>query len=131
VNYYERYSLNTFDNNTDRLEHFLYKRYKKKYTLCDTGAWVNKVSTHTNKNDFFHLDNSDLTIVTYLNDNFDGGEFEYIDDNGTTIKIKPKKGLSLIMNNKLPHRVLPVNNGNRLSLVCFFELLKKETKSIL
>jgi predicted 2-oxoglutarate/Fe(II)-dependent dioxygenase YbiX len=99
--------------------------------LQTKGVWINKVKPTTNLNDAFHFDTSDLTIVTYLNDEFEGGEFEYIDNNENTIHVSPKKGMSLIMNNKLLHKVLPITKGERLSLVCFFDLKIKESKSLL
>jgi hypothetical protein len=131
VNYYERIPIENFSEYKDILELFLYQRYGQKYVLSHEAAWINKVSVYTNKNDDFHFDNSDLTIVTYLNDDFKGGEFEYIDTNKSKIKIKPKKGNSLLMNNKLKHKVCPVKLGKRFSLVCFFELNKKINKTIL
>lgn len=47
---------------------------------------VNLVEENTNKNDPFHTDNGFNLIVThYPNDDYDGGEFEWIEDG------KPKK----------------------------------------
>ena len=47
------------------------------------------------------------------------------------IEIKTKIGLSLIMNTELRHKVLPVKSGERLSLVCFFNLKPKNFKTLL
>lgn len=86
--------------------------------------WLNRITPESNKNDTFHVDSEDLTIIIYLNDNFSGGEFEFKDDY-TTHKIEPKKGLTLRMDNKVRHRVLPVTEGIRYSLVIFIK--KKKT----
>lgn len=89
---------------------------------------INIVNENTNKNDTFHVDGADKSIITYLNNNFLGGEFEYLYLNNIT-KIKPEKGLSIVLDSNIKHRVLPVINGTRYSLVCFFtakeNLLKK------
>jgi hypothetical protein len=85
--------------------------------------WVNKITSDTNKNDVFHRDSEDLTIIIYLNDNFTGGELEYKDD-VTIHKVDPKKGLTLRLDNKVQHRVLPVTNGIRYSLVIFIKKKK-------
>ena len=120
-----------FDKYKIYLENFLYIHYKKKYYLKDEGVWINKVTPSTNTHDKLHFDDSDLSIVTYLNDDFIGGELEYMDDSNQPIKIKPQKNISLIMTNKLLHSVLPVKLGQRYSLICFFDLEKKEFKTLL
>ena len=81
---------------------------------------INKVDVNSNKDDGFHNDVSPITFISYLNGDYSGGEFEYIDDNNNKIKVQPKKKLTIVMNDKTPHRVLPVTNGNRYSLVAFF-----------
>lgn len=87
-----------------------------------TNAWINIVNENTNKNDSYHKDNSDRTIIVYLNDNFSGGEFEYLKE-GEASTINPRKGLCLLMDNELLHKVNPVISGTRHSLVIF---IKKE-----
>jgi hypothetical protein len=130
-NYYERYHLDMDDIYRENIELILYKKYGKKYSLKDKGCWINRVTTDTNKDDTFHTDASDLTIVTYLNDEYIGGEFEYLNPSNKTIKIETKIGLSLIMNDTLMHRVSPVLSGNRYSLVCFFDLITKNEKTLI
>ena len=126
-NYYIRKMLNF---KTDLLE------YQKK---CKThlggnykieALWINKVTPNTNKNDKFHCDIADISIVTYINEDFEGGEFEYIFEN-EKIKIKPIKNSSLIMNEKLEHRVLNVTNGERFSLISFYKKLQKKQKTLI
>jgi hypothetical protein len=128
-NQYVRCMINDFSKFKVQLENLLFEKYHQKYYL-QKQAWVNKITKDTNIKDTYHVDNTYLTIVTYLNDNFEGGEFEYI-NNTDTIKINPKVGMSLIMNNKLLHRVLPVIKGYRLSLICFFDIKEKKIKSII
>jgi hypothetical protein len=94
-------------------------------------SWINKVIPETNKNDNFHNDMSFLTAVTYLNDDFTKGEFEYKDDDLNIHQIKPEKNKTLIMDEKLLHRVSPVKNGIRYSLVTFFQFESKEKKTLL
>lgn len=97
----------------------------------NTTNWINKVSIETNKNDDFHFDTSDLTFVTYLNNEFEGGELIYIDEFGKTKKIIPKKNMTLIMNDKLLHKVSPVTKGIRYSLVTFFTMKQKKSKTLI
>lgn len=130
-NYYNRCYLELQDSYKEKIETFLYKTYNKKYVLKNKGCWINKITNDTNKDDTFHSDSSDLTIVTYLNDEYSGGEFEYMNWYREIIKIQAQKGLSLIMNNILPHRVSPVLDGTRYSLVCFFDLINKNEKTII
>ena len=93
-------------------------------------TWMNKVTIETNKNDSFHYDMSYLTAVTYLNDDFEGGEFEYILE-GITYHFKPIKNVTLIMDKTLFHRVLPVQKGVRYSLITFFNYDSKNKKTLL
>lgn len=86
--------------------------------------------SETNKNDGFHFDFSYLTAVTYLNDDFKGGEFEYKDTNSDIQQITPKTNKTLIMDEKLFHRVSPVKSGTRYSLVTFFQFISKEKKTL-
>lgn len=98
------------------------------------GAWINKINNTTNKNDKYHTDESLFTFIFYLNDDFEGGEFEYIEMDGSTekiTKIKPTKYLSIFSNNELQHRVLPVSKGDRYSLVIFYDTIIKKSKSLI
>jgi Rps23 Pro-64 3,4-dihydroxylase Tpa1-like proline 4-hydroxylase len=126
-NYYIRKMLNP---KTDLLE------YQKKCMThlesqyeIDT-LWINKINTITNIDDHFHVDLVDLSIVTYLNEDFEGGEFEYI-FNDEKIKIKPIINSSLIMDKKTKHRVLSVTNGERFSLVSFYNKIQKKQKTLI
>jgi 2-phospho-L-lactate transferase/gluconeogenesis factor (CofD/UPF0052 family) len=94
------------------------------------GMWINKVNTETNIDDVYHYDKSDLTIVTYINDTFDGGEFEYI-ENENIFKIKPIRNMSLFMDNKLEHRVLRVTKNERFSLISFYRKIQKKEKTLI
>ena len=55
-----------------------------------SGLWINKVTNETNIDDDFHNDAADLTIITYINEDFEGGEFEYFFKN-QKIKIGEKR----------------------------------------
>lgn len=119
----------------DRLDEFLKLNIdQNKYNVLNLpkpNSWVNKVVPETNKNDTFHRDMSFLTAVTYLNDDFTDGEFAYKDINNDVILINPQINKTLIMDETLLHRVSPVTNGNRFSLVTFFQFSPKEKKTLL
>ena len=58
-----------------------------------------------------------LTSITYLNDNFEGGETYF--ENG--ISVKPKKGKTVFFDGmKYPHGVHPVRNGKRFVLANWY-----------
>ena len=131
-NYYHRMML---DENVDLLDYqnklifYLNKNFNLNVKI--EGIWINKINNEYNKNDDYHLDKSDLTTITFLNDDFSGGEFEYIDDNDEVDQIKPKKGLSILQNNLLLHRVKNVIEGDRYTLVCFLKTETKNKKTLL
>lgn len=111
----------------DRIE----KEVKNHNTNLDC-FWINKVTNNTNKNDTFHRDLADITLVMYLNDNFTGGEYEYfIPDSSNKEKIKPKKYLTIISSRDIQHRVTPVLEGERFSIVFFYVFTKKTNKTLI
>jgi len=103
------------------------KSYKDS-TIKLNKCWINKIDINTNKNDEFHYDLSDLSFILYLNDNFSGGVYEYINDAKEILEVNPKKFMTITtQKNQILHRVLPVTEGVRYSLVCFFDYeIKKE-----
>jgi hypothetical protein len=107
---------------------------KNKFNSIDftkNNSWINRVIPETNKNDTFHYDISYLTAVTYLNNDFTGGEFEYKNEEENILQIKPETNKTLIMDEKLFHRVHPVKLGIRHSLVTFFQFESKEKKTLI
>jgi hypothetical protein len=127
---YSYYITKNLNIETDLLEY--QKKCKEsidnKYELF--GMWINKVTTETNIDDAHHYDNCDLTIVTYINDAYDGGEFEYI-ENENIFKIKPIRNMSLVMDNKLKHRVLKITKNERFSLISFYKKNQKKEKTLI
>jgi predicted 2-oxoglutarate/Fe(II)-dependent dioxygenase YbiX len=79
--------------------------------------------------DGFHNDSSDLTFVTYFNMDFEGGKFEYIDNDGNNVFINPEVNLTLIMDQNPSHRVTKVTKGERFSLVVFLTLILENEKN--
>jgi hypothetical protein len=95
------------------------------------GFVINRVDNTTNQNDHYHIDNSDWTIVTYLNDEFVGGDFVYTLDNKEHTHIKVEKNLSIIMNKEIPHKITPITTGVRFSFACFFNYIPKIKNSLI
>lgn len=96
------------------------------------GFWINKITNETNKKDRFHKDISAITFLMYLNDGFTGGEYEYvISSNRKKEKLKPKKYLSIITDRSVEHRVNPVIEGERYSIVFFYDFNKKVNKTLI
>lgn len=131
---FQIYSMQKIDDSElvsfkERIQYYVKENYKLDFILKP--LWINKVTEFDLKSDKFHHDNSDLTIVTYFNTNFEGGNFEYYDEKQNLITIKPEINLSLIMNNKLIHRITKVTKGERYSLVAFFNFKPKNKKTII
>lgn len=132
-NYYVRSYL---DKNTEDSKNIINKinlNLKKHFNNFDetpSNIWINKVDSTTNKNDTFHNDKSYLTFLFYLNDDFSGGEYEYTIPKERIKKIQPKKYMSIITDSDVSHRVLPVRNGVRYSLVAFYDV-KREIKTLI
>ena len=104
----------------------------KLYTNLELKSmWINKIDINSNKDDNFHKDISPCSLILYLNDDYVGGELEYINDTNNRVKIIPQKKLVVIMNNQLEHRVLPITSGVRYSLAAFFGFMDNPTKSII
>lgn len=133
TNYYNRMFLLKETDLTEyqnTIKNYLLEKYGIAYEI--QGIWMNKITSETNKDDGFHLDRNSLTVVSYINENFEGGEFEYfVLGVKPNQKIKPKRNLSLIVDDKIPHRVLPVNSGERYSLVTFCNIPNKDKKTML
>ena len=132
MNYYLRNQINGIyiSDYVNTINEYVKVNYGENYRIVSN--WINKVTPDTNKNDEYHKDNSNLTMVTFLNENFKGGEFQYVNvDNMTHHKIQPKIGLTLIMDDRLPHRVRPVKMGERFSLVTFFKISEKKNTTLI
>ena len=94
---------------------------------------IQKVDDTINATENFHTHDKSIpySIVTFLNDDFEGGLFQY--KIGDEIKtIKPVKNMTLFFDGSIPHRVTDVN-GTRLSLVLFLNDFSKhkDTKTII
>jgi len=131
-NFYHRMML---DKNVDLLnyQNKLLNYIKKNFNLNVKieAIWINKITNQYNINADFHTDESQFTMITFLNDNFLGGEYEYVDDNDVFVEIKPKKGVSIMQNPLLLHRVKNVIEGDRYTLICFLETETKNKKTLL
>jgi len=132
-NFYYRMFIDKETNFIDyqnTIKTHIHNKYKVNVEI--NNIWINKITTETNKEDKLHFDACNFTVVSYINDNFEGGEFEFQTNGGPPIeKIKPKRNLSLITNARLPHKVSPVTSGERYSLVVFCDIPKKNKKTML
>jgi hypothetical protein len=135
TNYYVREFINKddpeFQTIISKIDNCINKQFKKINIKLDT-FWINKITNETNKNDGFHKDVSDITFLMYLNEEFTGGEYEYIvETTQKREKLKPKKYLSIITDRTVEHRVTPVLEGERYSMVFFYNFDKKVNKTLI
>lgn len=136
INFYNRQKIK--DNNlADYKEKLIkiLKEYDKNKEYKITNTWVNRVDKDQPKikrdNDF-HLDASNFTIITFINDDYTGGQFLYLNNKNEEISIKPKKNLTIILDgSKMQHKVCEVLNGVRFTLVSFLEYEVKKNKTLI
>lgn len=135
TDYFQIYNTQTINENSlldfrKNIEKYVSINFKESnYEIRK--IWINRVMDTDTKMDLFHQDTSDLTIVTYFRTDFEGGCFEYYNEDGNKILISPEINLSLVMNNKIIHRITKVTSGKRYSLVSFFGKIKKDKKTLL
>jgi hypothetical protein len=66
-----------------------------------------------------HTDNSDITLIISLNNQFEGGGTYFPK---LRLKVTPRPGYGILFYSKMPHRSVPVTSGKRYILVEFFKL---------
>ncbi len=115
-----------FINYQNIIKDYIHKKYN--FNVEISAIWINKITTETNKKDKFHIDKCDFTIISFINDNFEGGEFESkkAGKSQPTEKTKPKRNLNLFTTGEIPHRVLPVILGERYTLIVACKILIKK-----
>ena len=107
------------------------KNYCKKYSISELKYWeaTNFVKYENNQHFQYHSDhgfsyNCTLSMVSYPNDDYEGGELEFKIQN---IKIKPEAGdVYLFPSNYMyPHRSCPVTSGVKYSMVTMLDYSDK------
>lgn len=93
---------------------------RRAVVMAPQSLWLNEVSVGKAAEEM-HVDASDGTAITFVNDDFEGGALEY-EDVGELCRILPQAGHTVILLNKMRHRVLPLASGVRYTAVIFFKL---------
>lgn len=93
-------------------------------------GFINHVCPQTNENDPPHVDESPFATITFLNDDFEGGDLEVIHKNFSRIKPELNKTV-IIQGDKIKHRVMPVTKGNRYTFVTFWKVKQKTTNTFM
>jgi predicted 2-oxoglutarate/Fe(II)-dependent dioxygenase YbiX len=114
-NLYETFLINTYQKKLMNVEPTQFLRY-------DVG---DKYDEHNDSEDYVngHLTrvcNRDLSVLCYLNDDYEGGELEFTN---LGLKIKPKKGMIITFPSyiEFSHRVHTVTKGTRYSMATWIE----------
>jgi len=68
-------------------------------------------------NKFLHRMTRKLSMTIVLNEDYEGGEFEFFEDKNL---IKEKMGTVIVFPSYMVHKVRPVTSGTRYSLVAWF-----------
>ena len=87
-----------------------------KYVMYAKVAPGERFPIHTDTGaDLSCKEESKFTVLTYLNDDFEGGNTVFYDGNfNKTVEIEPKKGRTLIFDINLFHAGMEVTHGNKL-----------------
>ena len=100
-------------------------RYKKGgfYSFHRDGYGDHLSAYNNPTNAFMHGHVRKLSMSVMLNDNFDGGAFEfasYTKEKCTVTPIKASAGSVIVFPSAMEHRVAPITKGIRYSVVCWF-----------
>jgi predicted 2-oxoglutarate/Fe(II)-dependent dioxygenase YbiX len=136
LNFYNRQKVN--DDNLTEYKSKLKTVLKEYYANTEynfTDSWINKIDSTqpvVEEKDKFHLDEDNLSIVTFINDDYIGGEFSYLNKKNEEVFIQPKQNLTIILNgSEIKHRVCEVISGERFTLISFLEYEIKKNKTLL
>jgi hypothetical protein len=111
-------------------EYFTILGDDKNTQLNIIGFWVNHIDSNESQRDDYHIDDSEFTSITFLDDDFQGGELE-ISKYGNKKVIQPKVGRTVFFRGvEFPHRVLPLISGKRHTLVTFWDKKSKKENSL-
>lgn len=116
--------------NRDKLKDY-YKKIteNEKYNIVTTGIVIIKQDRQLE--DSYHVDKSEISYITYLNKEFTGGEFVYIDEFLNENTITPKQYMTIKIHKNIKHKVSKVASGTRFSLYSFLHLADKKNKTLL
>ena len=101
-------------------------RYKKGgfYSFHKDGRGDHLSTYDEPENEFKHGYVRKLSMTVLLNDNYEGGEFQFATLNGEECEIETpefnKTGMIIVFPSDMEHRVAPVTKGIRYSLVVWF-----------
>ena len=100
-------------------------RYKKGgfYSFHQDGNGDHLSAYNNPTNAFMHGHVRKLSMSVMLNDNFDGGAFEfatYGKEECTVTPIEASAGSVIVFPSAMEHRVAPITKGIRYSVVCWF-----------
>lgn len=100
-------------------------RYKKGgFYNFHTDGYGDHLSAYSNPtNAFMHGHVRKLSMSIILNDNFEGGAFEFASYSKEKCNITPLEataGSVIVFPSAMEHRVAPVTKGTRYSVVCWF-----------
>lgn len=136
LNFYNRQKVDNINliDYKEKLKKILNEYYEnKEYNFTD--SWINRIDKTQPKEEDkhkFHLDIDNLSIVTFINDDYKGGEFSYLTNKNEEIFIEPKENLTIIMNgSEIRHRVCEVFDGVRFTLISFLEYEAKKNKTLI
>ena len=117
-----------FVDDTKLKEYYKIITQNGEYELIETAINIIKLDRQIYNSK--HKDSGDLSFVTYLNEDFEGGKLIYY-NNDLEFSITPKTGVSVKIYSNTLHRVEPIISGVRFSLYTFLQKKQKTNKSLI
>lgn len=91
----------------------LHEWYASRYSHTKSEA----LGVHVDGKNTFYGNESVLTLLIYLNDDFDGGETVFVDKQERELdRIVPQSGKAVLLSQNLLHKALPPQRGTKLIL---------------
>jgi len=121
-----------YSNFQEVLRNKIEKVFLQKGFIYDCGVLrLQKISQNflVSKNFHYHSPFEVNSVVCFLNDDFEGGEFVYKNLDESETILKPVTNTAITFPPNLAHKVLPVKRGHRYTLVAFC-MAKKEIQKI-
>jgi predicted 2-oxoglutarate/Fe(II)-dependent dioxygenase YbiX len=100
-----------------------------KYIVKETG--INIISPERQLLSSKHVDECEISYITYLNDDFEGGDLVLYDSKIEKKRITPKAGLTIMLNHGVQHKVDTVLKNTRYSVYTFLNLKVEYNKTLI
>lgn len=121
------YNLHHIDQHTMQYTNYNTGQYYNWHADEDISSSYRRQATAANQSpgnellrDFANIETETVRKLSFsllLNDNYEGGQFQFLNENGQLYEVPNKAGTLVIFDSRTRHRVRPVKTGVRKSIV--------------